>query len=200
MFERGRLAAKETYMTDTLQTGTRLDEAIGALATRFRGQLLREGDEGYDSARILWNGMIDRKPAVIARCAGAADVIAAVGFAREHDLPLSVKGGGHSASGASICEGGVMIDLTPMKSIRVDPDTQTARAEPGLTWGEFDAETQAFGLAMTGGQISHTGIAGLTLGGGVGWLARKHGMVVDNLLSVDIVTADGRLLHAGETE
>ncbi|HEX8918491.1 MAG TPA: FAD-binding oxidoreductase [Chloroflexota bacterium] len=187
-------------MDQALQTETGLDEAIEALKTRFRGQLLRQGDDGYDAARVLWNGMIDRKPAVIARCSGAADVVAAVGFAREQNLSLAVKGGGHSVSGASICDGGIMIDLTPMKSIRVDPDARTARAEAGVNWGEFDAETQAFGLAMTGGQISHTGIAGLTLGGGVGWLARKYGMVVDNLLSVDIVTADGRLLHASDTE
>jgi FAD/FMN-containing dehydrogenase len=165
----------------------------------LRGALLRPGDDGYDSARRVWNGMIDRKPALIVRCAGVADVINAVNFARTHNLLLSVRGGGHNVTGNAVCEGGIMIDLSPMKGIRVDPVRRTARAQAGLTWSEFDHETQAFGLATTGGQVSSTGIAGLTLGGGVGWLMRTCGLAVDNLLSVDIVTADGRLLTASAT-
>jgi FAD/FMN-containing dehydrogenase len=170
------------------------------LQTRFRGRLIRPHDPDYDAARRVWNGMIDRRPGLIARCAGAADVIAAVEFARGHGAAVAVRGGGHSAAGNAVCDDGLVIDLSAMRGIRVDPVARTARAEPGLTWGEFDRETQAFGLATTGGVISTTGIAGLTLGGGIGWLARKHGLTCDNLLSVDIVTADGRLRHASATE
>ena len=166
----------------------------------FRGQLLTAGDASYEAARRIWNGMIDRRPALIARCTGAADVMGAVKFARDAGLVIAVRGGGHSFPGHSVCDGGVMIDLQPMKSIRVDPAAARVRAEPGVTWGEFDAETQAFGLGVTGGMISHTGIAGLTLGGGFGWLMRKYGLVIDNLLSCDVVTADGRLLHASADE
>jgi FAD/FMN-containing dehydrogenase len=144
--------------------------------------------------------MIDRRPALIARCAGSADVICGVNFAREHHLLLSVRGGGHNVSGNAVCDGGLMLDLSPMKGIRVDPARRTVRAQAGVTWGELDHETQAFGLAVTGGQISTTGIAGLTLGGGIGNLMRKCGLTVDNLLSADVVTADGRLLTAGPTE
>jgi FAD/FMN-containing dehydrogenase len=165
-------------------------------ADSLRGRLLRLGDDGYDAARRVWNGMIDRRPALIARCAGPADVIAAVRFARENGLLVSVKGGGHNITGNAVCEGGLMIDLSPMKSVRVDPVARTARAEAGLTWGEYNRETQAFGLASTGGVVSTTGIAGLTLGGGLGWLHGKHGLSCDNLLSADIVTADGQLLTA----
>jgi FAD/FMN-containing dehydrogenase len=167
----------------------------------LRGPVLRDGDTGYDDARLIWNGMFNtRRPGVIARCSGAADVIAAVNYARDNGLTVAVRGGGHSFPGYSVCDGGIMIDLAPMKGIRVDPVAKTARAEPGVLWGEFDAETQAFGLATTGGQISHTGIAGLTLGGGFGWLCRKHGLTIDNLLSCDVVTADGTLLRASATE
>ncbi|TMJ44877.1 MAG: FAD-dependent oxidoreductase, partial [Alphaproteobacteria bacterium] len=148
-------------------------------------------DGGYDEARTVWNGMINRRPALIARCTGAADVIAAVRFARTHGLLVSVRGGGHNITGNAVCEGGLMIDLSPMKSVRVDPVRRTARAEAGLTWGEYNRETQAFGLASTGGVVSTTGIAGLTLGGGLGWLHGKHGLSCDNLLSADVVTADG---------
>jgi FAD/FMN-containing dehydrogenase len=144
--------------------------------------------------------MFDRRPGLIARCSGAADVIAAVNFARETSMPLAVRGGGHSASGYGTCDDGLVIDLSPMKGIRVDPQAGTARAEAGMTWGEFDRETQAFGLAVTGGRFSTTGIAGLTLGSGSGWLERKCGLAADNLLSVDIVTADGSLLTASEAE
>ncbi|MBV8119672.1 MAG: FAD-binding oxidoreductase, partial [Alphaproteobacteria bacterium] len=167
---------------------------VRQFAERLRGRLLQPGDGGYDEARRVWNGMIDRRPALIARCAGAADVIAAVHFARDHRLLVSVKGGGHNITGNAVCQGGLMIDLAPMKSVRVDPRRHTARAEAGLSWGEYNRETQAFGLASTGGVVSTTGIAGLTLGGGLGWLQGKHGLSCDNLLSADIVIAEGRLL------
>src|SRR5687767_14086920 len=164
--------------------------AEARLRPRFRGALLRPREEGYEEARRVWNGAIDRRPALIARCAGADDVVQAVRFAREHDLPISVRGGGHAVAGHAVCDGGQMIDLSLMKSIRVDPVARTARAAGGLLWSEFDKATQPFGLATTGGIISHTGIAGLTLGGGLGHLMRKHGLTVDNLLAVDLVTAD----------
>jgi FAD/FMN-containing dehydrogenase len=161
------------------------------LRGRFRGALLRPGEEGYDEARRIWNGAIDRRPALIARCAGADDVVEAVRFARERDLLVSVRGGGHSIAGHSVCDGGLMIDLSLMKSIRVDPEARTARASGGVLWSELDRATQPHGLATTGGIISHTGIGGLTLGGGLGHLMRKHGLTVDNLLTVELVTADG---------
>jgi FAD/FMN-containing dehydrogenase len=173
---------------------------VQGLRERLRGPLLRPGDAGYDAAREVWNAMIDRKPALIARCAGAADVIAAVSFAREHELLLSIKGGGHSVAGNAVCDDGLMIDLSPMKSIRVDPIARTARVEPGVLWGELDRETHAFGLATPGGVVATTGIAGLTLGGGQSWLTGKYGFTIDNLLSVDIVTAGGDLLHASANE
>ena len=168
--------------------------AIEKFRTSLRGPSFCPGDAGYEEARKVWNGMIDRRPALIARCAGAADVMAAVRFARDHGLLVSVKGGGHNITGNAVCEGGLMIDLSPMKSIRVDPVKRTTRAEAGLTWGEYNRETQAFGLASTGGVVSTTGIGGLTLGGGLGWLHGKHGLSCDNLLSADIVTANGELL------
>ena len=172
-----------------------LEEAtVQEFAASLRGALLQPGDAAYDEARIVWNGMIDRHPALIARCAGVADVIAAVRFARTHGLLVSVKGGGHNITGNAVCEGGLMIDLSRLKSVRVDPANRTARAEGGLTWGEFNRETQAFGLATTGGVVSTTGISGLTLGGGLGWLLGKHGLSCDNLLSADIVTAEGEFL------
>ncbi|MDP8924398.1 MAG: FAD-binding oxidoreductase [Chloroflexota bacterium] len=176
------------------------DAAVETFRSRLRGPLLRPDDDGYDAARTIWNAMIDRRPALIARCAGAADVIAAVEFGREHELPISVRGGGHNVAGNALVEGGLMIDLSPMKSIRVDPDGRTARAEPGVVWGELDRETQGFGLATVGGTVNTTGIAGLTLGGGFGWLSNKYGLAVDNLLSADVVTAGGRLLHASADE
>src|SRR6266700_1553404 len=174
-----------------------LEEAVVQdFADGLRGRLLRPDDGGYDEARKVWNGMIDRRPALIARCAGVADVIASVRFARTHGILVSVRGGGHNITGNAVCEGGLMLDLTAMKSVRVDPVGRTARAEAGLTWGEYNRETQAFGLASTGGVVSTTGIAGLTLGGGLGWLGGKHGLSCDNLLSADIVTAEGRFLTA----
>jgi FAD/FMN-containing dehydrogenase len=162
------------------------------LAAAMRGRVLTASDSSYDAARRIWNGMIDRCPVAIARCAGAADVVAALRFARDAGLPVAVRGGGHSFPGYSVCEGGVLIDLQPMKSVRVDADARRARAEAGVLWAEYDHETQAFGLASTGGMISHTGIAGLTLGGGFGVLSRKFGLAIDQLVSADIVTADGR--------
>src|SRR5215210_3613438 len=176
------------------------ESAVAGLRAALRGELIQPGDEGYEENRRVWNGMIDRRPVLIARCAGPADVIEAVNFARENDLLLAVRGGGHNVAGSAVCDGGLVIDLSRMKGMRVDPARRTARAEAGLTWGEFDRETQAFGLAVTGGAISSTGIAGLTLGGGQGWLMRKHGLTSDNLLSVDLVTADGRLLTASAEE
>src|SRR5213079_553833 len=146
------------------------ERAISDLRKRLSGPLVVCGDAGYDEARTIWNRMIDRRPALIARCAGTDDVVTALRFAREHGLLVSVRGGGHNVTGNAVCDGGIMIDLSPMKSIRVDPVARTARAEPGVLWGEFDRETQAFGLATVGGVVSTTGIAGLTLGGGVGWL------------------------------
>lgn len=178
-----------------------LDPAkIAAFKDNFRGQLIHPGDADYNQVRRVWNGMIDKHPALIARCSGVADVIAAVNFARENDLLVAVRGGGHNAAGNATCDGGLVIDMSPMKGIQVDPDRQTARAQGGVTWAELDRETQLFGLAAPGGVVSTTGIAGLTLGGGSGWLRRKHGLSCDNLLSVDVVTADGRFIKASETQ
>jgi FAD/FMN-containing dehydrogenase len=161
------------------------DSQLEELKTALRGQLIGPPDMEYDNARKVFNAMIDRRPALIARCVGAADVIACVQFAREHDLPVSIRGGGHSIAGTAVCNAGLVIDLSKMKTIRVDPVHRAARADPGLLLGEFDRETEAFGLATTLGTFSITGIAGLTLGGGVGWLMGKHGLACDNLLSVD---------------
>jgi hypothetical protein len=181
--------------------GGGIDEAaVRDLAAALRGPLLRPGDDGYDAARRVWNGMIDRRPALIARCTGAADVLAAVNFARATGLLVAVRGGGHNAAGHATCEGGLVIDLTPMKGIRVDPTARTAQAQGGVTWAEFDRETQALGLATTGGTVSNTGVAGLTLGGGEGWLMGAHGLSCDNLLSADVVTADGRFLRVSAEE
>jgi FAD/FMN-containing dehydrogenase len=176
------------------------EAAVHDFAANLRGPLLHPGDSGYDEARKVWNGMIDRRPALVARCAGTADVIAAVRFARSHGLLVSVKGGGHNITGNAVCDSGLMIDLSPMKSVRVDPLKRIARAEGGLTWGEYNRETQAFGLASTGGVVSTTGIAGLTLGGGLGWLMGKHGLSCDNLLSADLVTAEGKFLTVSPDE
>ena len=185
-----------THNAATGLTATAIEQFKGSL----RGDLLCPGDAHYDSARTIHNGMIDRRPALIVRCAGVADVMASVAFARSHHLVVAVRGGGHGVPGFAVCDGGLMLDLSRMKSVRVDPVGRTARAEGGCTWGDFDHETQAFGLATTGGIARPTGIAGLTLGGGHGYLMRTYGLACDNLLSVDVVTADGRLLTASATE
>jgi len=157
-------------------------ERLDALKARVRGTVLTKHDEGYGAARSVWNAMIDRRPAFIVRCAGAADVSAAVDFARDEGALLSVRGGGHNIAGSAVCDGGVMIDLSPMKSVRINPFARTARVEPGVTLGEFDREAQAFGLVTPIGINSTTGIAGLTLGGGFGWISRKFGLTADNLI------------------
>jgi FAD/FMN-containing dehydrogenase len=176
------------------------ESSLETFRGRLRGPLLLAGDAGYDEARTVFNALIDHRPALIARCSGAADVIAAVEFAREHDLLVSMKGGGHGVAGKAVCDGGLMIDPSRMKSIRVDPGAHTVRAEPGVLGAELDRETQAFGLATPVGTVSTTGIAGLTLGGGQSWLGSKFGFAIDNLLSVDIVTADGKLRTASAAQ
>jgi FAD/FMN-containing dehydrogenase len=194
------MAAPSALKTDR-RDHTVLDErTVAERAPHFRGELIGPGDPQYDTARRLWNGIIDRRPGLIARCTGVADVRAAVRFGRERDLLLAVRGGGHNVAGTATCDGGLVIDLSPMKGLWVDPARRTARAQPGLLWGEFDRETQGFGLATPGGIVTHTGIAGLTLGGGLGWLMRCHGLTVDNLLSADVVTADGEFLRASASE
>lgn len=167
--------------------------------SRLLGEVLRPGDAGYDTARKLWNGAIDRRPALIARCRSAREVSAAVRFAADNRLLLAVRGGGHSIPGWSVCEGGVMIDLSPMKAVRVDAKARRADVEPGVVLKEFDASAQRHGLATPGGEISHTGVAGLTLGGGIGWLSRMHGLACDNLVEAEVVLADGSIVVASET-
>src|SRR5690242_12956108 len=174
--------------------------ALRELAAGFRGELVRPGDPSYDEHRRVWNGSIDRSPALIARCTSAGDVTAAVGFARDSALPVALRGGGHSFPGLSVCDGGIVIDLGPMKGIAVDAERRTARVQAGVLWGELDGATQAHGLATTGGIVTHTGVAGLTLGGGIGWLQRRHGMTIDNLLAVELITAGGERVRAGEDE
>jgi FAD/FMN-containing dehydrogenase len=176
------------------------ESAIHKFRESLRGATLRPGEPGYDAARTVPNAMIDRRPAIIARCAGAADVIACVRFAREQEVLVAVRGGGHSVGGKSVCDGGLMIDLSGMKGIRVDPARKTVRAQAGLTLGEFDRETQAFGLATTLGTVSKTGISGLTLGAGWGHLHGKYGLALDNVIGLDVVTADGELFTANPSE
>src|SRR5579871_6600874 len=168
---------------------------IGALRRATRGEVVVPGDVAYDQARKVWNGMVDRYPCAIVFCAGSDDVVAAVNFARSRSLLIAVRAGGHNIAGASVCDEGLVIDLSRMKQIEVDPTKRTARAQAGLNLGEFDAATQLHGLATTMGVNADTGIAGLTLGGGFGKLGRKHGLSCDNLISADVVTADGRLLR-----
>ena len=178
-----------------------IDEAaLGKLAQGFRGRLLRPGDSGYDAARTIFNAMIDRRPALIAQPTDTSDVASAVNFARENGLLVSVKGGGHAASGHAVCDDGLMINLSLMKAITVDRPSRIAVAEAGVTWGEFDAATQVHGVAVTGGRVPSTGIAGLTLGSGSGWLERKLGYTVDNMIGAEVVTADGDVLRASEKE
>jgi len=170
------------------------------LRQQVRGDVIAAEDAGYDEARSVRNRMIDRRPAVVTRPVNAGDVIAAVNFAREGHLPLAIRGGGHSVPGFGTCDDGVVIDMSRMRGVRVNPEKRTARAEGGATWGDFNAATNAFGLATTGGIISTTGVAGLTLGGGIGYLARGYGLSLDNLISADVVTADGKLLIASDKE
>jgi FAD/FMN-containing dehydrogenase len=173
-------------------------EALDALAAAFSGTILRPDDAGYDQARRVHNGLIDRRPAVIARCAGTADIQDAVRLARSSGLEISVRGGGHNVAGRAVSEGGLMIDLTSMRGIHVDPAARTARAQGGVLWSELNREAHAHGLAVTGGAISSTGIAGFTLGGGLGWLMAKHGLGADNLIGVELVTADGEVLNVAD--
>jgi FAD/FMN-containing dehydrogenase len=176
------------------------DTDIQGLKARLRGELIEPGDPGYDAARKVYNAMIDRRPALIAKCADVADVMAAVSFAREQGLLLAVRGGGHSGPGLSMCDGGLVVDLSRLKGIRVDPRARTVRVEGGCVWGEVDHATHPFGLAVPSGFISSTGVGGLTLGGGVGYLTRKYGLTIDNLLGVDVVLADGSFVTANADE
>jgi FAD/FMN-containing dehydrogenase len=183
-----------------MMSASSVSQAVAELASSFGGQLLQPVDSGYEEARRVHNGLVDKRPALIARCAGTADIVDAVALARKLDLEVAVRGGGHNVAGRATIDGGLMIDLAPMKGIQVDPKARTARAQGGATWALFNRETQLHGLATTGGVVSSTGIAGLTLGGGLGWLLGKYGLALDNLLSVDIVTADGKLLKASADE
>ncbi len=187
----------KTLAGDNLQID---QEEIEGLQQALRGDVCLPGETGYDEARTLWNAMIDRKPGLVIRCAGTADVIQSVKFAAKHQLLTAVRGGGHNIAGKASCDDGLVIDLSPMKSVRVDPQNKTARVEPAATLGDFDKEAQAFGLATPLGINSTTGVAGLTLGGGFGWLSRKYGLTIDNLIGADIVTAEGQLLHVSESE
>ena len=173
-------------------------ETVNELRAQLRGSVCLPGEPGYDQARTIWNAMIDRNPAIVVRAAGVNDVMRAVEFAQKHGLQLAVRGGGHNIAGNAVCEGGLMLDLTPMKSVRVNPVRRTVRVEPGVTLGELDRETQAFGLAVPVGINSTTGVAGLTLGAGFGWTSRTFGLSIDNLISADVVTAAGKLVHASE--
>src|SRR5512144_1327786 len=179
----------------------RIDPAlVDALRADLRGEAVLPGQAGYHRARTVWNAMIDRRPALAVRCMGAADVVRSIRFAREHDLTLAVRGGGHNIAGNAVCDGGLLVDLSPMRSVWVDAINGRARVGPGATLGDFDREAQAFGWATPLGVNSTTGVAGLTLGGGFGWLSRKYGATVDNLLSADVVTADGKKVKASESE
>jgi FAD/FMN-containing dehydrogenase len=187
-------------MTTTAENVRRSNDSTVPKIDGFRGRLISTSDFDYDIARAVWNGAIDRRPRLIARCIGTADVVAAVRFARDHDLEIAIRGGGHNVAGTAVCDDGIVIDLSAMRGVRIDPAARTAWVQGGALWGDVDHETQAHGLATTGGIVSHTGVAGLTLGGGVGWLMRKHGLTVDNLLTADLVTANGERLRASEDE
>ncbi|WP_037366542.1 FAD-binding oxidoreductase [Nakamurella lactea] len=188
-------------MTTTESSPLRLGEAtVAEFAAGLRGTAITPGDDSYDPDRAIWNGAHDRHPALIARCAGVADVIRTVDLARSEGLPLAVRGGGHSIPGFSTVDGGIVLDLSPMRGIQVDPDRRVAIAQAGCTWKDLDAESQQFALAVTGGLVSSTGIAGFTTGGGIGWLMRKYGLASDNLIGADVVTADGQFVHASADE
>jgi len=188
-------------MTTTQARHDALGEAtLGELAQALRGELVRPEDPSYDEARSIWNAAHDKKPALIVRCRGVADVLRGVEFARSEGLSLAVRGGGHSIPGFSTCDGGLVLDLSPMNGVRVDPNRRRLVAQAGCLWQDVDAEAQAFGLALTGGLVSTTGIAGFTLGGGISWLVRRCGLTCDNLIGADVVTGDGQYLHASEDE
>jgi len=183
------------------ETGTELSlEALEAFQTSFRGEVITEGDNHYEAARLVWNKMIDKRPAIIARCAGTSDVIKAVNFARENQLPLAIRGGAHNVAGNAVADQALVVDLSNMRSVLVDPKNKTAKVQGGATWLDVDTETQMFGLACAGGVVSDTGVAGLTLGGGLSWMRRKVGMSIDNLIGADVVLATGEMVHASETE
>ncbi|HEY9483652.1 MAG TPA: FAD-binding oxidoreductase [Micromonosporaceae bacterium] len=186
--------------TTDIRHDTLGDATLGEFAEALRGELVRPGDPAYDEARSIWNGAHDKKPALIVRCRGVADVLHGVEFARSQGLPLAVRGGGHSIPGFSTTDHGIVLDLSPMNAVRVDPNRRRIVAQGGSLWRDVDAEAQAFGLALTGGLVSTTGIAGFTLGGGIGWLVRRYGLTADNLVGADVVTADGQYLHASEDE
>jgi FAD/FMN-containing dehydrogenase len=184
-------------------TGTQTERVLGPIETlrvRLRGELIQPSDATYDAARTVYWASVDRRPALIVRAVDEIDVIAAVDYARETGAPLAVRSGGHSFAGFGLVDGGIVVDLSGMKSMRIDPVRRTARVQPGLTWGEYAEQAQLYGLATTSGDVHSVGVGGLTVGGGVGWMVRKYGLTIDHLLSVDIVTADGRLLRASETE
>jgi FAD/FMN-containing dehydrogenase len=172
------------------------DDAIATLEGDLRGRLVRPADPDYDDVRAVWNGVIDAHPALVARCRGVADVITSVDFARDHDLPLSVRGGGHNVAGTAVCDDGIVVDCSEMRSVSVDPEARTVRVQAGATWADVDHETQAFGLATPGGVVSDTGVAGLTLGGGIGHLRCAYGLTCDNVRAADVVTADGEFVTA----
>jgi FAD/FMN-containing dehydrogenase len=196
------LSREEDTMTTstTAEVGQGSKEPTVVEINGFRGRLITADHADYNTARAVWNGAVDRRPRLIARCSGVADVASAVRFARDHDLEIAVRGGGHNVAGTAVCDDGIVIDLSAMRAVRVNHVDATAWVQGGALWGDVDHETQAGGLATTGGIVSHTGVAGLTLGGGLGWLMRKHGLTVDNLLAADVVTADGELLRASENE
>jgi FAD/FMN-containing dehydrogenase len=189
-----------TVVTNTGQATAISTTSLDALKSSLRGKLIHPGESDYDDARRIHNAMIDKRPALIVQCTGVADIITSFNFAKKNNLLFTVRGAGHNVAGSSVCDGGIVIDLSHMKGIRIDPLEQTAQVEPGVTWGELNHDLQIFGLAATGGFISTTGVSGLTLGGGLGWLLRKHGLALDNLLSVDIVTADGLFITADKTQ
>lgn len=183
-----------------MTTSAHADAAVRGFGTGLTGTVIRRGDAAYDTARKVWNGMIDRSPALILRCASTADAVAAVNFAREQGLLVAVRGGGHNAAGLGVCDDGIVIDLSAMRAVTVDPDRRIARVQGGARWSDLDAATHAHGLATTGGLISTTGVGGLTLGGGLGWLMRSYGLACDNVVGAEIVTADGQVRHASTTE
>ena len=177
-----------------------MNDEVERLRNSIDGEVLLPGEEGYDEARSIWNAMIDRRPALIARCSSAQDVVKAVSHARDRNLPVSIRGGAHNVAGHAVCDDGVMVDLSLMRGVQVDPKRRRARVEGGATWGDVDRESQVFGLATPGGLISDTGVAGLTLSGGIGWLRSRYGLTIDNILSAQVATADGRLLTASDSD